>query len=96
MKLEGLVIHATSHNIKQFIGNGLLTTLVVLQVELTKQFVGIIRCGLHGNHAGSMLTRLTIQQGCEEHEMQLLRNQYTENGLQVWLHDEVIVQRFSL
>ena len=95
--MEGnLVVYATSHNIKQFIGNGLLTTLVVLQVEFAQEFIGIIRSGLHGHHSGSMLTRLAIQQRCINHQTKLLRNQDSQNSLQIWLYNEVIIQRFCL
>ena len=53
--MEGnLVVYATSHNIKQFIVNGLLTTLVVLQVEFAQEFIGIIRSSLHSHHSSSM------------------------------------------
>ena len=73
MKRGSLVIHATSHNIEQFIRNGLLTTLVILQIEFSQEFIGIIRSSLHGNHTGCMLTRLTIQQSSVNHQTTSLR-----------------------
>lgn len=49
-----LVVDTTANNIKQFICNGLLTTLVVLQVEFAQEFIGIIRSSLHSHHSSSM------------------------------------------
>ena len=43
-----------------------------------------------------MLTRLAIQQRCINHQTKLLRNQDSQNSLQVWLYNEVIIQRFCL
>ena len=50
-----LVVDRTSDDIKQFARNRLLATLIVLQVKLTQQLIGIIRSCLHGHHTGSML-----------------------------------------
>ena len=57
------VIHRTTDNIKKFVGNCLLTTLVVLQVELPEQFVGIIGSRLHGHHSCRMLGSIAVEQG---------------------------------
>jgi len=54
-RLIRLIVDGTADNIKQLAGDGLLTTLVVLQVQLAKQLVGIIRRSLHGHHSGGML-----------------------------------------
>ena len=51
----GLVVDCTSDDVEKFARDGLLAALVVLQVELTKQFVGVVGCSLHGHHAGGML-----------------------------------------
>jgi len=56
------VVHRTSYNVEQFVCDSLLAALVLLQVQVAQQFVGIVRCRLHGHHACSMLTGIAVKQ----------------------------------
>ena len=87
------VVDSTANNVEQFVGDGLLTALVVLQIELAKQFVGIIRSRLHGHHASSMLRGHAVEECRVEHQVGKLRDELRENRVHVGLHDEVVVQR---
>ena len=63
--LAGMLIflrHRTADNIKQLVGDGLLTRLVVHQGEFLKQVVGIVGSDLHGHGTGSMLGCIRIEQ----------------------------------
>ena len=50
-----LIVDRPADNIKQLVCNGLLPALVVLQVEILEQFVGIVGSRLHGNHSCGVL-----------------------------------------
>lgn len=49
-----ILLHATPNDIKKFGGNSRLSGLVVLQLERTKEFVGVVGGYLHGNHSSSV------------------------------------------
>ena len=51
---ERKYLRLSLHNIQQFIGNGLLATLVVLMRQCLQQLVGIVAGDLHSDHAGGM------------------------------------------
>ena len=81
------VVDSTANNVEQFVCDGLLTTLVVLQIELAKEFVGIIRSCLHGHHASSMLRGHAVEKSRVEHQVGELRDELRENRVHVGLHD---------
>ena len=56
------LLTGTTSDIKQFVGDSLLTSLVVLQVEFTQQLIGIIGGCLHGNHTGCVLRGIVVEQ----------------------------------
>ena len=64
-----LVVDRTADNVEQFAGDGLLSALVVLKVQLTQQFVGIVCCRLHSHHTGGMFRRNTIEQSRVKRQM---------------------------
>ena len=54
-KVNNSIVDGSADDVQQFVGDRLLTALVVLKVELPQQFVCIIRSRLHGYHTGCML-----------------------------------------
>ncbi len=50
-----LVVDRSANNVEQLAGDGLLAALVVLQVQLAKQLVGVVGSCLHGHHTCSVL-----------------------------------------
>ena len=90
------VVHRTAYDVKQFACDGLLTRLVVLQVQLAQQLVGIVGGRLHGYHSGCMLGSHAVKQGSIEHEVCHLRQELGQQGVHVGLHDEVVVERLHL
>ena len=56
-----LIINATANNIKQFVRNSLLTSFVILEIELTQQLIGIISGRLHSHHTCRMFTSIAIK-----------------------------------
>ena len=46
-----LVVHCAAYDVEELRGDGLLAALVVLQVELAQQLIGIVGGSLHGHHA---------------------------------------------
>ena len=61
---------ASSHNIQQFIGDGLLAVFVVLQRQFLDQVVGVVVGCLHGKHAGGMLGSDSVEQGRVDVQME--------------------------
>ena len=63
------IVYATSNNVEQLVGNGLLTALVVLKIQSTEQFVGIVGGRLHGHHSRGMLAGNAVEQCSVEHQV---------------------------
>ena len=56
-----ILLHAAADNVEQFGGNGLLARLVVRQGQFAQEFIGVVGCNLHGNHAGGVLAGKAVQ-----------------------------------
>ena len=67
---ERKCLRLSLHNIQQFIGDGLLATLVVLMRQCLQQFVGIVAGDLHSDHAGGMFSGRGIKQCRIERELE--------------------------
>ena len=90
------VADRTSDDVEQLVGDGLLATLVVLEVETTEQFVGIVGGSLHRHHTCRMLTGNTVEQRRVEQEVGILGEKRLEDGVHVRFDDEVIVEGLSV
>lgn len=93
---DGSIVGASAHNIQQFICDGSLAALVVLEVKLLEQLIGIVGSGLHGNHTGCMLRGIAVEQCRVHHRVEGFRYQRRKHGLQIRLHDEVIIEGLGL
>ena len=51
----------TTNDVDKFVGDDVLTGLVVLDLEFLRQLVGIVGCDVHGSHAGAMFGCQCIQ-----------------------------------
>lgn len=83
--------HRTSNNIEQFARDGLLTALVVLQLEQTEEFVGIVGRGLHCHHSGSMFGSIAIEKGGVNHQIDIAGDEFREYCFHVGFNNEVII-----
>ena len=91
-----LVVDTASNDVEQFACDGLLTRLVVLQVEFTQEFVGVVGGRLHRHHSGGMLGGIAVEQSGVEHQVGELRDEMVEHGLHVGLDEEIVVERFHV
>ena len=82
-------MHASANDVQQFSRDGLLTCLVVGEVELLQQVVSVVGGGLHGNHACRMFTCETVEQSGVDFEVELKWNQFRSHGLRIRFNDEV-------
>ena len=90
------LLTGTTSDIKQFVGDSLLTTLVVLQVEFSQELIGIIGGCLHGNHTGCVLRGIVVEQSRVEQQVGILRKKLCEHSVHVGLHKEVVVERLHV
>lgn len=90
-----LFIDTTTNNIKQFIGDSLLTTLVILKIKYTQNLISIVSSRLHSHHARSMLTCQTIKKSCVDHKMKILRNEFLKHRFHIRLYNKIIIKRLS-
>ena len=91
-----LVVNRTSNNVKQLACNSLLTTLVVLQIQFTQEFVSIVGSRLHCNHTCGMLGSDGVEQCGVEHQMGEFRYEFIHHGVEIRLNNEVVVQRLTV
>ena len=89
VKIKVFLLHASTNDVQQFSRDGLLTCLVVGEVELLQQVVSVVGGGLHGNHACCMFTCETVEQGGVDFEVERKWNQFRSHGLRIWFNDEI-------
>ena len=59
-----LVFHLTAEDIEQFGSNALLTELVVFEVKLFEQLLGVVVGALHCHHTGGLLGGTVLGSVC--------------------------------
>ena len=96
LELAPLVVDTATNDVEQLARDGLLATLVVLQIELAQNLVGIVRSGLHGNHTCGVIAGDTVKQCRVHHQVLVLRDELREHGVHVLFYEEVVVQRNCL
>ena len=96
LELAPLVVDTATNDVEQLARDGLLATLVVLQIELAQNLVGIVRSGLHGNHTCGVFAGDAVEQCRVHHQVQVLRDELREHGVHVRFYEEVVVQRNGL
>ena len=74
-----LVFHLTAEDIEQFGSNALLTELVVFEVKLFEQLLGVVVGALHCHHTGGLLGGTVLEcdflhLGEDEHREHLVEN----------------------
>lgn len=80
--------HLSADNVEQFVGDGLLAHLVVLEVELLQEGIAVVGSRLHGEGAGGMFgSRGVEQDGIEAHGQGLWQQGGEQLGSR-WLEDE--------
>src|SRR5215471_14207036 len=70
-------------DLQQLFRDVALTQLVVFERQVFDESVGVIRSVLHRYHAGALLTRLGIQQHLMNVDVEIVRQEITQDGLRV-------------